>query len=201
MPTFERCDTAVDHLAAELIDKYESHKPLKVADVKIDFVFAKADLDEDGHATNYALTKNGIRALGIARKIALKDRALGRGDAEIALDGDHWGSVSEEEQAALLDHELHHIAVDMDKHGNIKFDDLGRPQIKLRKHDYEIGHFHVIAQRHGKASIEVQQAKWLMDNHGQTYFPDIAPPSNASVVNRLTSSSVGSLTKSTEQRA
>lgn len=175
MPTFERCDESINELAAELIAKYETHEPLKAAKVKVDYVFAYGDVDDKGKQLNDALTKNGIKCLGLTRKISLKDRALGRGDAEISLDGDWWKEASAEQQAALLDHELHHVAVKTDKAGNIQWDDLGRPQIKLRKHDVEVGWFACIAERHGAASQERIQAASIMDMTGQYFWPGIAP--------------------------
>lgn len=175
MPTYQKCDHSVNQLAAELIEKYETNQPLGQLSVKIDLVFAFADRDDEGLALNDALTKNGLKALGITRIVPLKDRALGRGDAEIALDGDHWQKVGADEQAALLDHELHHISVKTDRNGNVQYDDLNRPQLKLRKHDIEVGWFSVIAQRHGLASIERKQARQIMDNKGQFYWPDVAP--------------------------
>lgn len=186
MPTFEKCPKEVERLAQELIHQYETHKPLANLEVKIDFVFAYADEDEKGRVLNDALTKNGIKALGITRNISLKDRALGRGDAEICLDGDHWGEINGEEQAALLDHELHHISVKCDKNGNVKFDDLGRPCIKLRKHDVEVGWFKCIADRHGSASVEQKQAKAIMDSQGQFYWPGIAPTMTLSLADGRT---------------
>jgi len=175
MPTFERCDKSVESLARELIGKYDTNKPLDQIGVKIDYVFAYADLDDKDRPINDALTNNGIKALGITRKIPLKDRALGRGDAEIALDGDWWKVATDDQQAALLDHELHHIEIKSDKHGNVQYDDLNRPQLRLRKHDQEFGWFNCIAERHGAASQERIQAKSIMDFSGQFYWPGIAP--------------------------
>lgn len=80
MPTFQRCDSSIDELAVQLIKQFESHTPLAAAKAKIDFVFAYADTDEEGRKLNDALTKNGVRAIGLTRKIPLKDRALGRGN-------------------------------------------------------------------------------------------------------------------------
>ena len=181
MPTFERCDKSVEALALEILKRFDTHKPLVALDVKIDFVFAYADTDEKGRILNDALTKGGLKALGITRKISLKDRALGRGDAEIALDGDWWKLANEEQQIALLDHELHHISVKADKNGNVQYDDLGRPQIKLRKHDIEFGWFKCIAERHGEFSQERIQAKAIMDFSGQLFWPGIAPTIEISV--------------------
>lgn len=192
MPTFERCDKSVEELAKEILGKYDTHKPLLVAEVKIDFVFAYCDKNEKtGAPLNDALTKNGIRALGITRKLPLKDRVLGRGDAEVALDGDYWREVGPEVQTALLDHELHHIALKTDKHGNIQYDDAGRPQLNLRKHDVEVGWFKVVAERNGIASQEQMQAKAIMDNAGQYFWPGIAPTVTISAGDKSVTMPVG----------
>lgn len=167
MPTFQKDTGEVKDLAAKLIARFPENEPLKNA--RIDYVFAHADLDETtGEPINDALTKGGMRALGIARKLPLKDRTMGRGDAEISLDGDWWKEQDEDAQAALLDHELHHIVV------TEKRDNLGRPIIKLRKHDIEFGWFSTIAARHGSISMERTQARKIVEIYGQLIFPEIA---------------------------
>ena len=166
MPTFRRCDDSVPAMARELMRRFETHAPLLDARVNIDFVFAFGDRDEvTGELTSGALKKNGVKALGIARKLPPKDRALGRADAEIALDGDDWQDSNEDERRALLDHELHHLVP------TGKTDDMDRPMLKLRPHDFEFGWFKVIAARHGVASQERIQAKAVMDDAGQYFWP------------------------------
>jgi hypothetical protein len=173
MPTFQRCPKAVNDMANELMCRFETHTPLLDARVTIDFVFAFADIDEQTQQPiGNALSKGGVKALGLCRKIPLKDRALGRSDAEISIDGQWWEAASDAERQALLDHELHHISVKVDKRGLVR-DDLGRPVVQLRKHDYEFGWFNVIAERHGRASIERQQAAEMMCDNGQLYWPVI----------------------------
>jgi len=159
-------------LAIKLMKQFDDHRPLDAAAVKIDYVFAFGDVNEAGETVGDAITKNGFRAFGVTKVMPLKDRAMGRGDVEIMLDGDNWRTSNADEQAALLDHELHHISVKADRAGNIQFDDLGRPLIKLRKHDIEVGWFSLIASRHGSVSIERQQAKYIMDDKGQFLWPE-----------------------------
>jgi hypothetical protein len=168
MAKFQRCPDEVKDLAREIIFEFPNHKPLIDARVSIDYVFAYATTEG-----THALTKNGLRAFGICRVVPLKDRALGRADAEISLDGDWWESISEPQRKALLDHELTHILVD-----EAKRDDLGRPVLKMRKHDAEFGWFADIARRHGEASVERWQAKWLMDHSGQAFWPGIVSPAD-----------------------
>lgn len=164
MPTkFERCDRSVTQMADAILEEFETHQATIDAKVKIDFVFAYADPESDAPA----LQKNGVRAYGICRKTSLKERALGHGDIEISIDGDWWKDASDAQRRALLDHELHHIAVDED----LEKDDLGRPLVSMRKHDFEFGWFSIIAQRHGADSMECRQAKAIADNAGQLYWP------------------------------
>lgn len=174
MATWTKCGDDVTKLAAEIMRKFPSHHPLLEAGVTIDLLFARAEIDDkSGEPTGCALKHQGVRALGIARKISLKDRAAGRADAEIAIDGDWWESAGHEEREALLDHELYHLSVRLnDKEIPIR-DDLGRPKLVIRKHDIQIGWFHAVAERHKQFSIERQQARSMMTNHGQYYWPDI----------------------------
>lgn len=164
--TFQKCPKAVHELAQEILNEFDCYEDYRHIGLKIDLVFAFKDEKQIG-AT--ALKKNGQRALGICRKISLKDRALGRGDVEIALDGDWWNQASEKEQRALLDHEIYHIGLE-----NGKRDDLGRPVVFMRLHDIEVGWFTAVAERHGEHSMERHQAKRIMDARGQYYWPDIA---------------------------
>jgi len=166
--TFRRANERdeINELAADLIAKF--HKPLAERGVAIDYVMAIAEKDErTGKTKGAALKKNGVRALGITRKLPLKDRAMGRGDVEIALDCDWWEAAPEKERRALLDHELTHIAVGLDN------DDIGRPIIALRYHDYDFGWFRCVAERHGLSSQECQQMALIVEESGQYLLPGI----------------------------
>ena len=73
----------------------------------------------------------------------------------------------------MLDHELHHMEVKLDEEGVVIRDDLKRPKLKLRKHDVEVGWFALVAGRHGSNSLEIEQAKRVMDSYGQLFWPEI----------------------------
>ena len=174
MATFQKCESDVEQIVDELLHEYQTHRQTVEAEVKVDLIFAFANVDEDGEKKGVALKLHGIRALGITKATSLKDRVMGRGDVEILLDGDWWKTATIEEQRALVDHELTHIEVCVDEHGVIETDDYHRPIVKMRKHDYEFGWFNVIAERHGRSSIERQQAAIIMDGSGQYYWPTVA---------------------------
>lgn len=171
MPKYERAPESVKELAQQLIQKYEGHFELNNAMVKIDFLFAYPDLDEDQEVIGPALQSSGYVVRGKCKIVSLKDRAKGNADAEILLDAEYFQSLGKESQAALLDHELHHIEVRM-KDGNPIWDDLDRPKLKLRKHDVQVGWFTEMAQRHGEHSMERIQAKEIVEECGQLLFPE-----------------------------
>lgn len=169
MSTFKKANKATLDLALQILCDFESHKPLLDRKVRVDLVMAYGERDpESGKLMSDAIKHHGVRALGVCKKISLKDRCKGMGDAEVLLDGDWWDEdATEKQKRALLDHELHHILVLDDN------DDLGRPVIKLRKHDFQFGWFKIIADRHGEHSQERLQAKQILDNAGQFFWPDL----------------------------
>lgn len=172
MSTYQKADEEVEAMAHEIKTSFESHLRLTDCNVKIDFIFAYGKRDEDGNLQGNAITHHGVRALGLAKKISLKDRAMGHGDAEIQIDHDWWEMASHEERRALIDHEMHHITVKIDDRGVVR-DDLDRPIIQMRKHDVEVGWFKAIAARHGAASQERIQAKQIADESGQFFWPEV----------------------------
>jgi len=163
MPTYSPAPDSVKNLAAEILEFFETHEPVVEAGVTIDFMFAHGVDDKP------AIMHGGYQAIGLCRIISLKDRVAGRSDVEITIDADWWQDANPGERRALLDHELHHISVPTDE-----TDDAGRPVIKLRKHDVDVGWFSVIANRHGPESMERTQAQLIFDRHGQAFWPVLA---------------------------
>jgi hypothetical protein len=150
---YEKAPEYVVALAREVMGQY--HQRLIDAEVRIDFLFGRASLDENGNTTGPALRIGGHRVDGYCRIISLRDRVKGNGDAEIAVDGDDWGDWDEDYQRALLDHELTHIELVV-KNGVLLRDDAHRPKLRCRSHDWEFGFFDEVARRHGPASYELR---------------------------------------------
>lgn len=176
MPSFEKADREVIRMAEELISQF--HKQLSEAAVRITYMIAWPCLDESGSPMEDAITKGGMKCLGLTRKNATRHRKEGLADATITLDGPYWDLAETEQRRSLLDHELQHIAVVPDGQNDkgeavYKRDNAGRPIIKLRKHDLEIGWFKACAVRHGVYSQERMQANQLMADNGQYFWPDI----------------------------
>lgn len=153
-------------LMAEIIA--EHYPDLEELEVEVGVMFA---FNPKGPAVKL----HGRACAAVIKINSLKARAEGLPDATITIDGHLWGRGDEKlprrRRIALLDHELHHLVVVHDKNGDPVADDLGRPKLKMKPHDFEVGWFRVIAERHGRDSFEVEQAAKLTDEHGQLLFP------------------------------
>lgn len=175
MPTYLRCDSETKEIAQRVIDADEELTHLREANVRIDLVFAMCDRDENDATIrlNDAITHQGHKALGLASIRNLKQRTLMGHDGEILLDNDWWETAGERQREALLHHELYHFLVKK-QDGLVCTDDLGRPMLKMRKHDFEFGWFARTAARYGEFSQErIQAREIVMDAMGQLLFPEL----------------------------
>lgn len=162
MATYEKCDKPVYGIVEEMVGKY--HHPLRDAGLLIECLFAHATTDDNGDKVGVALKHQGYPCAAVVKIIGLKERTAGRADVEIVIDGDRWDEWSDEEKDALIDHELEHLELKLDKDGLLVRDDLDRPKLRLRKHDQQFGWFDAIARRHGAASFEAKQATEFFNN-------------------------------------
>lgn len=175
MTTYERADAdTVAQVAARAEDYYPD---LTAAEVRFDVLLAYGTRKE-GQIVTPAIRHHGYPALAVIRVLGTKDRAAGRADVELTIDGDHWIHMGEARRFALIDHELHHLAlVWEDEERRVpKPDDNGRPRLKLRKHDFEIGGFHDIAKRHKAEAPEVVEVRRALGGIDvvQLYLPGMS---------------------------
>lgn len=172
--SFEKVGEDVLEMASAILVEYESHKPLLDSRVRIDILFAVPAIDDKtGEYVGDAIKHRGVKASGQARIIGLKDRAAGRGDAEVLIDKEWWEKATRKQQLALLDHELHHFAVKENASGTAVRDDLNRPKLVLREHDLDVGWFAIIAERHGEDSAERMQAHELFLKFKREFWPQL----------------------------
>lgn len=166
MPTsYTTADASVASVVKDAATRW--YPDLREAKVSFDLLFAVAsELGEP------ALKKNGVPALAIIKVNSLEDRAKGMNDATIKIDGAKWGEMRETERLSLIDHELYHLVVVRSKKSKaIKRDDLGRPKLKLRPHDFEIGGFAEIIERHKQNAHEAMAVYAATTNYCQGVFP------------------------------
>lgn len=143
-----------------------------IPELQIGVLFATSD--KDGKP---ALAKGGYPCAGVIRIVSEEDRAAGGPDVIISLDGDRWDDWTDEERYSLIHHELHHLVPAklrprMDDSGGwfCEPDNLNRPKIRLRRHDFEIGGFNLIVEQHGAAALEWQAVERVHGAFNQQVF-------------------------------
>lgn len=160
-------------------------------------VLSVADIDEETGEIRPALADNGYPVAATIKITSLKDRVLGVADAVITIDAASWSELDEAGRLALLDHELCHLTVrggdkgivGLDRDGQLdrhpRCDDHGRPVLKIRRHDWQLGGFREIAKRHGSKSLDVRAVRACRDERSGQYFWDFDPVATAAEIIEL----------------
>lgn len=152
MPTiYQLCGEEVTDLAEEITKAY--HQDLHQAGVQVRYLYA-FKVDKAEQPNGHALKHHGYPALAIIKINSLKDRVAGLADATCLIEGDAWNERGEAQRKAILDHELEHLTLVVDDAGAVEKDDAGRPKLKMRLHDYQLGGFESVLERHRAASAE-----------------------------------------------
>ena len=178
MPFYEKAPPEVSELLARVMEQY--HEPLWSVETRVDILMAEPKLNKDGEPTGPAVKHHGRACAACIKTMSYKDRVKGAGDLEITIDKEWWDGHEEEQQIALLDHELTHRIPRLDSDGKVKSDDLGRPLFCVVDHDWEFGFFASTALRHGVNSVEVEQARQMIrsekwQNCIQRFLPWLEP--------------------------
>ena len=126
---------------------------LREANVEVGCLFAYAS----ENSTAPPLSMNGWPAVAKVRVCSQKDRVAGMPDAQIMVDGEQWKNLRDRQKEALMAHELEHLEVQRGEGGTIKEDDCGRPKLKLKLHDFQIGVFKKNIEEYGEDSLDHAQ--------------------------------------------
>lgn len=144
--TYEVADKDAHDILGVLMEHH--HDTLHDHELQIAIVGVKETGD------GYALSKDSLRVLAQVRKQNDLQRLLTGFDAVIEIDVVAYGKMDPCVRAALLDHELCHLAVVLDRYGNLKQNDDGRPKLAMVPHDAQIGVFQQCMRRHKYNAIE-----------------------------------------------
>lgn len=150
-------------LVVEIMTKF--HGDLAAEGVSIGCLVA-ANADGDGPA----LKHHGYPAIAVVKITPYKQRVQGIEDAVITFDADAFARLSDAERRAVVDHELYHLQLQRDEMDFPKRDDMDRPKLKARLHDFEIGGFTAIMRRHGIHAIETQAVRAAYEELRQMKF-------------------------------
>lgn len=146
--TYEKADKSVVSVMSSMMKKF--HPDLVKEDVTVDVLMAY-------NPDDYPVKRSGVPCAAVVRVMPLKQRVKGASDAEVCIDAGQWKELSPEQRDALCDHELEHLELRL-KDGAIVRDDIDRPKLKLKPHDWEVWGFRSIVNRHKAAALEASAA-------------------------------------------
>lgn len=91
--------------------------------------------------------QDGIIELGKMQICNEANRKLHNVDAILYLNHETWQDLTDHQREALLFHEVHHLAISLDKHGDVKRTDDDRICYRNRAHPIE--EFPAVTKRYG----------------------------------------------------
>lgn len=153
MPTtYEKASEEVHELVQEVMQEF--HPELPRHGVKVGVIFAS-------NTESAAVKRGGYPCAGKISIVSLKDRCEKNYDAELLIDLTWWTEGTPKHHRALIDHEISHLElVEDEEAGGYKTDDLGRPCLKIRLGDWNVGDgFNAVIERHGDFAIEIASLK------------------------------------------
>jgi len=119
-----------------------------IAEVRQDLVGVKIAL---AWKRGWTIDPDGLLKAGKCCKPAEVHRQLMDFDIVILLNEDLWPLLKPKQREELVLHEMTHVAVVLDKTGEVKRDDRGRTVVRIRKHDIE--EFRVVRSRYGQDNL------------------------------------------------
>lgn len=167
-----------DALLQDVLRRY--HPDLDSHGVTVSLEFAGISNDAKAKG-KHAVMLHGYPCLAVIRRTNERERRYGSPDAVITYDAEAWDQHTADEREAVLDHECQHLEIVKDESGLAKLDGQMRPKLKLRPHDVQVGWFRAVAERHGRHSAEIIQAKHLVHEprNAQAFFRFMETARNA----------------------
>lgn len=165
--TYEPVDPETEALIAKV--RKEHHCVLENCGVTIGALFVAKE-SKEGDAQP-ALRRHGFPVAAQIQITSLADRVRGVADAKLTIDRFVWDRLPAASRLALIDHELAHLLT-VDGDDEQGRDDIGRPKLRIRPHDYELTGFTDVAERHGEASMEVRSLRAFRHEQLPLFCPD-----------------------------
>jgi PHD/YefM family antitoxin component YafN of YafNO toxin-antitoxin module len=171
--TYLKPDVAVKKLLTDVIKKI--HPELE--NLRIGLVMVEPNRDAEGNRTGHAITRMGTPVVAKISKVSIEKRVHTPFEAIVLIDAERWESMRDDQQKALLDHELTHLELVRDEAGKVVQDDDLRPKIRLRPDDWVLTGFLDVVKRHGDAAVEYQAIRDLvLGDDGQLVFDFVKAP-------------------------
>lgn len=169
MPTiYTPADNAVtEFVNAVWLDKFPETWNLDPRPT-LSILMAESDKDDKP-----ALKHHGYPAAALISITSPEERVAGGSDLRLKIDNIAWSRMNERRREALIAHELLHIDVTTVPGRDTEpvTDDYGRPKVKLRLHDWEVGGFSQIVDWYGDDAVEKRIVNDINERLSQMVLP------------------------------
>lgn len=160
-------DDVVEFMTAVWLDRFPEVYNLDPRPT-ISVLMAESDKDDKP-----PLKHHGYQAAALISLTSPEERVSGGTDLRLRIDRANWSRMTSRQREALIAHELLHIQVTTvpGRDTETVTDDYGRPKIKLRLHDWEVGGFSQIVDWYGDDAIEKQTVDRINERLSQMVLP------------------------------
>jgi len=145
---------------ARLMRQY--HHELADNGARVSLTFVRAFDKEDEPVT--ALKFAGGTAYATVKLISQERKLRVPFDAEIKIDGFLWDELTERGKEALIDHELSHLKLQTDAHGEPLMDDADHVKLKMVPDDIILTGFLSVIRHFGRDATEYQSIHRAMQS-------------------------------------
>lgn len=155
-------------MAQEVMEQF--HPELRMPDgsyVRLCILLAYHGGEDAGNTNEPAVKCHGYPCYAKISVIPFKQRVDKRADAEIIIDKAWWDGAEDRPRRALLDHEITHLQFKQTREGCLDTDDIGRPKLDLRLHDWQLGGFRSVARRWGDDALDAIEARHFIEDFGR----------------------------------
>ena len=162
--TYQSCDIDVEDLIAVVMTQH--HPDLAEHKVSVQAVYVSNESELLGQTP--AIMQRGHSCAAQIKITSLEQRSRGFADALLTIDTLGWVGMPPPMREALVDHELTHLELVLDKKTeSVKIDDLGRPRLKIRHHSWELSGFSDVCERHGENALESKAISRFIADYAQ----------------------------------
>ena len=165
--TIMKASEAVVALADRMMGSH--HAELAAEKVRVAVLMVMPPVNKDGDKIGPAVQQGGVEATAKIKVASAGERVLADVDAIMEIDGERWGTLSPKTQAALVDHELEHLIVQVDKKGLTRRHPDGVPVLATQPDDWHLTGFESIVKRHGRHALEAMAIGELYENRQMVF--------------------------------
>ncbi len=141
----------------------DHHRRLAAEKVRVAVLMIHPPVNKDGDKIGPAIKHAGVEVAGRIKVATARERVLAEVEAIMEIDAEFWDTLVIESQAALIDHELEHLVILIDKEGVTRRHPGNLPVLATQPDDWMLTGFRSVVDRHGAHALEAMAIRELYE--------------------------------------